>query len=668
MVYRKDGVNVLTEYFGRNTAECLCAFFENIWTSKVPYKVLMSRRAFNMNWCLMNLLNVSATKDYKTDSIMSDNGIMLCAEEISSFYLNYGYFPKILICDDILMHGRTIMRLITNLTDVIYKLLIAQNNNFQFDYVKGKLAESITVYVLAKSERNNLFDSDYSFRVEANFPMPEIRGLSQQISSFILDFGTANTSYVLSGNLTAEQENSLLSHKSQIEQNNSFCYRGRNELVYYRNISGIIQTVRIHTQGKYDTGDRLITGLALTDDYDKDNFQDNCRFLSAYLSYAGIRGSITKLLSTEDALFNKNRMQMMQFILSVFCLTDFCRAELNMDNDAVYHLLINSDYKKIACNFGHTLKIKNEFLTLFNKICYENLDITILYNFVKKKDVKSINTNNFKDKNFVQINLETKEKDIFNLAEDIFYLQGLKAEKDASFFSKNDNLKYDYSKVPVDELSIKDYLHLMNVNNFSRNEACIGTMLSLMDSGLISLNIGVDIKNNSIGNVIHAGELATSVNVRRFSVFIPAFAYIEQKCDWNRNYSLNSIKHFIRFLSDHPYRHYSEIKAEDSTLVHQLLEELDKENLRSKSKISKKYNQIEIESNLLTLYLGDQYFWDWNTEKLLVSGDRDSYNGNRLEFHMSDEEEQKRKDYYIGCAQYFLKTIFSEKLYLKEYK
>ena len=101
----------------------LLQFFQGIWQSNAAYKVFMARRAFNLNFAFMEIKDVQYKDEYKVEGIMSNTALLLCAEEIADRYRLTGHFPRIIIADDLLIHGRGIMKLIDNLECLLVEFL-----------------------------------------------------------------------------------------------------------------------------------------------------------------------------------------------------------------------------------------------------------------------------------------------------------------------------------------------------------------------------------------------------------------------------------------------------------------------------------------------------------------------------------------------------------------
>ena len=103
--------SILQSAFSEKRYAQLKAFIFHIWKSKAKYKILMARRAFNLNYAFMEACRTQRDEECVTDSIMSNTALLLYAEELARYYSWVKKFPDILIADDLLFHGRGIIKI-----------------------------------------------------------------------------------------------------------------------------------------------------------------------------------------------------------------------------------------------------------------------------------------------------------------------------------------------------------------------------------------------------------------------------------------------------------------------------------------------------------------------------------------------------------------------------
>ena len=227
---------------------------------------------------------------------------------------------------------------------------------------------------------------------------------------------------------------------------------------------------------------------------------------------------------------------------------------------------------------------------------------------------------------------------IDEIAEDIFYDVGMDAEYDANEYVRLQK-KFDPSVQGSDAICFSQYLYFMKMNEV-REEASVGSLFNLMDSGLLSMNLEADRGRSMVRNVLKAGELSTFALPRRFSTFVPALSIVERGYLKRGSNKKIVVGQFIDYLQSHCYRQDGKVDPKDM----QLLQKLE----RSKS-------------SLLYMYNAGQSMQDWDID-LLTEEDRFShgidengdYNAGR---HRSWESgEVNRVRYYNYCAREFLRS------------
>lgn len=90
--------------------EKLLAYIENLWGDPAEYKVLASERMLCLNQALMQQQRPE-DQDIRT-GLMSGAAFLLSAFSIADRYAYRKKFPRILVCDDIMVRGRRICDLI----------------------------------------------------------------------------------------------------------------------------------------------------------------------------------------------------------------------------------------------------------------------------------------------------------------------------------------------------------------------------------------------------------------------------------------------------------------------------------------------------------------------------------------------------------------------------
>lgn len=634
----------------------LLQFFQDIWLSDAAYKVFMARRAFNLNYAFMDIKDAQYKDEYKVDGIISNTALLLCAEEIADHYRLTERFPKIIIADDLLIHGRGIMKLIDNLERLIVEFL---KKSWVYDVLKpvihDKLLSAISIYVFAENTNDILLDQRFSLKSVMRLPADELRALSQKISRALQQCGVANTSYILSAELPWSFCKEEYSDASNPDGSALFQYRGNVLRYYYRNNNDkVLETVRVYCFGINRSLKRIATSLVIFGDvaYDKDEsgcaFNALCREVAEEIGQIVPYSRIVDILGYEQPCLVRARAQMLSYLLSILGYSSFYREKISAEPQTIYKSLRLSDYQKIAANFDRPQKLQFEIIQLFDSVSQSNHLLSRIFKIVENYANKlnagegiSEKTDNYQIGRRRNVNghrVYLKSQSLHEVAEDIFYEVGMNAECDAHYYAQTQT-RFNLSKLGSDFIRLEQYLQIMKRYGVEEIPS-IGCALNLMDSGLLAMNLELNHPQNAVQCILKAGELSTFVLPRRFSVLVPALSIVERECVKNGSSKKSVVSRFIDYLQEHCYQDNGADNEEDAELLHKL-------------------NQSK--SSLLYMYVVGQSFQDWNVN-LLTNEDRLSHgmdergNFSVNKYALWSSNELKRIRYYNYCAKTFLRS------------
>ena len=630
---------IVRKYFTASESEKLQMFLEGLWESDADFKVLIARRMFNMNSALMNICEVENDEQYLTESIMSNTAFLLSANKIADQYLFRKRFPRIVIYDDIMLHGRGIMKLLYTFEELVYARIGKNNNSPDRVRLRKDLADAVSIHVFAQNAENILVDSQFSVYSQQIINMTGLRDMSQRISGFLQSCGIANTSYVLSAKIPPYLMRTLNAGTTNIASC-AFRYRGKYQLLYIRKRSARIQeTIRINfpNEGSFQSG--ILTSLPIFGDIERARFEVLCKNVAEYME-SGVRFSqIADCLRQKEFGLIKPRAQLLTMLFSILSLSDFCRQNMYVDRRELYRILVDGDFDKVISNFDRGEIFRYEILRFFKEICTGNEDGAMLWRFLDEAagSLRGEKETPFNDCfSIVPGPKGLEREDQYAQAEDIFYEIGMDSEYDAYHHIR---LKKDFNprRDGFDQITISQYLRIMSRQGFS-NRNSIGCILGLMDSGLMSLNIEMN-RNGApvVRNVLKAGEMATYALPRRFSVFIPALAIIEKRYEKQFANIRDIVGSFIEYLQDHCYSQNGYVLGWD---VRQLSE------LRKK-----KWLLLYTYSTGHRMQDWDIKLRNWSEYKIPwnMIGATDDEPG-----QMTYEEEQARKNHYAICAREYI--------------
>ena len=145
--------------------------------SEYDYVCARERRCFNL-----------VARFLPEVDMISTRALTLKYAEIADYYRENGRFPRILILDDLMIHGRGIAKLLQQLEDMlVIKLLdmgvLKKSENYRY-MVYRDLADAVTIYVYARNAGVIFLADAYRERIRAvkKLYADEMRDLSLQLS------------------------------------------------------------------------------------------------------------------------------------------------------------------------------------------------------------------------------------------------------------------------------------------------------------------------------------------------------------------------------------------------------------------------------------------------------------------------------------------------------
>lgn len=629
-------------FFEGNYNEQLWKYMTTLWEDPADYKVMMARRMLNLNDALMQEWDAKRNEQYLTDGIMSNTAFLLSARTIADRYAYRKRFPRILICDDIMLHGRGIIKLINNFMRIVSRRLAESSLQVDERQLEEDLYNSIGIYVFARNKEEGLLIDGNKYHLYSSeiLPTNHLRELSLQISDYLQNCGTPNTSYVLSVKLTRNLVRKLLIAGTDI-YSQPFQYQGRKQSVYFRERSSrILETMRLSFPNDDPGHGGVLTSLTVFGDIPGDAFDFLCISAAQFMEQNVRYSQIAAYLKMEDPELDKPRAQLLSFLYSILSLAEFCRQYLDADGTELYRILVSGDFNKIISNFDKGDVFHYEILSLFRAVCMDDSTALVLWDFLdraaldlipgqKKKERPVGGNNRFRYIGGPAIGERHK---IYEDAEDIFYEVGMDAEYDAYRYYRT-GTPFNVDRAGFDLLSFRKYMYIMQENKNTWKHS-VGCMFGLMDSGLVSLNMETTVgkDRNTVRTVLKAGELATYVLPRRFSVFIPALDMVESNYKKVGKYARDVIGNFVDYLKDYCYESGGHSDPRDEELLR---------SFRKKKAL------------VLYIYSAGQRFHDWNID---LKNER-KYMANRLtaeEDAFTFEEELVRKNHYARLARQFV--------------
>ena len=613
-----------------------------LWKDPAEYKVFMTERMMNLNDALMREWDVKENGQYLTDRIMSDTAFLLSARTVADRYAYKKCFPRILICDDIILHGRNIIRLLNNFLRIISRHLAKSSLRVDERRLKEDLYHSIGICIFAGNKDRDLLIDENRFRLYLSVILPtgRLRELSLQISDYLRNRGIPNTSCVLSVNLTQDSVQKILTAGKDMHPQ-PFRYQGRKQDLFFRaRSSRILETVRLNSPNGNFGYSGVLTGLTLFGDIPGDAFDALCISVAQFMEQNVRYSQISAYLRMEDPELDASRARLLSFLYSVLSLAEFCRQYLNTDRNELYKILVSGDFDKIISNFDKGTTFRYEIFSLFRAVCIDASTASVLWDFLNCAASDLIpgqeKTARFAGDGcgfrYIEGPAVGERRKLYENAEDIFYEIGMDSEYDAHRYSRT-GIPFDADRAGFDTLSFRQYMRIMQQKK-NTPEHSIGCVFGLIDSGSVSFNIeamaGRD--RNTVRTVLKAGNLATYLLPQRFAVFIPALDIVENSCQETGKYARDVVSAFADYLKDYCYKNGSHQDSEDEKLL---------ESFQKKKAL------------LLYMYAAGQRFHDWNIDFKNERTHRTDRPATEKD-GFTVEEETARKNHYSRVAERFL--------------
>lgn len=495
---------------------------------------LTERRCFNLAYSRLEHLN----------NLVTNNGLLLQYRELADYYVSYKFsFPKILLVDDIILHGRGLSKTLCTLETLLVQDLSDRGVIHDFsDYYRlhQGMVDAIDVFVYAVNQGELLIDDQYLEKIvyRKKLYSGELRDLSIQLSSHLKHQDIANTSficslrnrqmsdYLLGSNPLKGSKWLPLSVRTGDEKANIFIR------LFEENGLQRISTIRLST--KYEQNPfPQITSFSFLGGVASETMEQLCALLALRFLELGC-SNLSLIMKEEKGDLRSSQGQLIYYILSVSDFWKFC-------DEALPAVVVESvrkdtlvDTPKIAVNLGSVNKYRTELLKVISektcrKLAEEMEDILRKANTGK---IWSGKTENFV-KNVAQI-------DYIDAVSDTFYQIGIDAEKRARMISRKKQLflPFRYQEgvegnvIPWKDGMVSIY-GLLNYELRKNNIDIIqyiAAIIYLMDSGVLSVKCHWMKETGELIALARAGELSLAHFLWKISPLIPALALAEQSC------------------------------------------------------------------------------------------------------------------------------------------
>ena len=186
-------------------------WLEKFASKEAAYHAVMTRRCLNLMELVLNRYGdeMSEWMRQRFDCVMTENALLMQAEQVAKSYLRSGRFPRIMLADDLLVHGRSINRFFQTFQELVLRHIReldaeVDSANFEADFYR-----SIELWVFSENDTAILLQPELQKRVKSYFIWPEDRwrDFSVRVANTIYSSDFSNTSYVISAKLKLRNAN-----------------------------------------------------------------------------------------------------------------------------------------------------------------------------------------------------------------------------------------------------------------------------------------------------------------------------------------------------------------------------------------------------------------------------------------------------------------------------
>lgn len=217
-----DNADKLEQHVGQRLFE----FFDKMLSANsqgdwdYDYAVLFSRGCFTLYKTVSDKLS-----GILPDRLMTDSGLLARAGELADYWKQSGVFPKILLLDDMVCHGRAMVSFLSSLEKQLMLLL----PDLTQEEIRHELAKTVRSEAFIFCGTPSLLYKEYrkGFNRSASIPcdIREFRRQSQELTEYIAHSDVVNSAYTISARFPKNN-----SSENQIER----CVAFLQERGYHR--------------------------------------------------------------------------------------------------------------------------------------------------------------------------------------------------------------------------------------------------------------------------------------------------------------------------------------------------------------------------------------------------------------------------------------------------
>lgn len=516
----EDSLEILGEKHLKN----LKRWYTDIIQSECRYLVFMVRRCYNVA-IILEKLTGEKMEDTVDKEILTDSSFFLRCGEMAEFYKNNGFFPSVILCDDTLIHGRSLNSFIKSLELQFYVLL----PDVAKEEIDEQLVRAIQINVYARIDKALLLNNKYEMRLRKQCILSsrELHWLSYALSSLILRLNVSNISYTFSGVIDEEQYNRISKEDAVKTSYQNLSQDAWIHFIGREDEKKGIATIRIIADQQH-AGYRIIP-LILLPNLDHDETDAILQKIKSKLLNNNLDKQYIDWLDKLENYPGKRMMnEFITFIFSHSYLRMFIeKNEIKCDDDAwseeLYKLVRN--YNCFGAERTYALL---KYFVDENVISWEECESLI--NEIVSEQRRIIHTHEEGRKELLPL----EKARIKAYLEDKFYKIGALQEKSA--YEATTNFQKYVEEKENRQVYGNGFMlrRLLEGYDVIAARYSISLFLHMLDLGILSLSSHAsnDILVVGFSQFAKAGEQSQLIWPLRVYEWIPLMTSIEQECEW----------------------------------------------------------------------------------------------------------------------------------------
>lgn len=493
-------------------------WYEKTIQAPQDYVIYIVRRSYLLALMMEKMTGVRMGKKEK---YLTDAAFLLQCDKLAEQYRRSHSFPSILLCDDILIHGRNINHFLVELEKCLQEKL----SEFDGEEIQYALVRALKIYVYARTDEPLLLLGRYELNLKyLRREKPVfIKKLSSGISSLIVYSGMANASYVYSDWIVDTQVEKL-----DLGKWKKTVYQGVEQYVWMRVLGKPSHVKAIYTIRLLSNrfgGRRMIPFVFLPNLDEKETWKLISYIFGKMEQNGFVHGELQWIIEWEKQKGKRSFNELLTLILSSAILK-ICKTEWGIQGadeekeQEIDKLVRNYRQKDWESTENFIRKIVS--LDLFT---VEELDRILLDVISDERQVVSV----FDDGEELKVD---EQMYMIDVLENYFYKQGRQEEIEA----------YQLSIRPYSENSrrfrrtARGCCFLLNglADGYSLGQAEYMTayFLQMMDAGVLTLSSYAPSNVNVVGYTQYAkpGEQSLLLEVLNKYEYMPLLCDMQTQC------------------------------------------------------------------------------------------------------------------------------------------